>query len=245
INQGQVIYGGASMSKSKGNLVEAMPLVERWGSDTMRLTILFAGPFEDDIDWKLIAPDPNRRPGVNAWLGRVHAAVFDAAEDGPGTEPDELRRLTHRTIKAVTEDLERFKFNVAISKLMVLSNEVRSALDAGHGARDAAEALTLLIAPFAPYLAEELWREALEHDASVHVAAWPEYDPGLTREETVTLVVQVDGKVRDTIEVGPDISEEDAERLARESEKARRALAEREVVRVVVRPPRLVNLVTG
>src|SRR5919106_334474 len=96
MNQGQVIYGGASMSKSKGNLVEPMPLVERWGSDTMRLTILFAGPFEDDIDWKLIAPDPNRRPGVNSWLGRVYAAVSEAAARDGGREPEQLKKLTHR-----------------------------------------------------------------------------------------------------------------------------------------------------
>jgi leucyl-tRNA synthetase len=210
----------------------------------MRLTILFAGPFGDDIDWKLIAPDPNRRPGVNSWLGRVHGVVFDAAEGRAG-EPVELRRLTHRTIKGVTEDLERFRFNVAISKLMVLSNEMRSALDAGEGARDAAEALTLLLAPFAPYMAEELWRAALGHDTSVHLASWPSFDPALAREERVMLVVQVDGKVRDTIEVDADISEQESERLARGSEKVLRAMGDREVVRVVVRPPRLVNLVTG
>jgi len=244
INQGQVIYGGASMSKSKGNLVEPMPLVERWGSDTMRLTILFAGPFEDDIDWKLIAPDPNRRPGVNAWLGRVHAAVFEAAGRPDGEDAIELRKQTHRTIKGVTEDLERFRFNVAISKLMVLSNQMRSALDAGEAARGAADALTLLLTPFAPYLAEELWREALGHETSVHLASWPEFDPDLVREEKVTLVIQVDGKVRDTLEVDADISQEEAERLARDSEKARRALDNREIARVVVRPPRLVNLVT-
>jgi leucyl-tRNA synthetase len=244
MNQGQVIYGGASMSKSKGNLVEPMPLVERWGSDTMRLTILFAGPFEDDIDWKLIAPDPNRRPGVNSWLGRVHAAVSEAADRGGGGEPEELRKLTHRTIEGVTEDMERFRFNVAISKLMVLSNAIRSALDAGEGAREAAEVLTLLLAPLAPYLSEEVWREVLGHDTSVHVASWPSFDPALAREERVTLVVQVDGRVRDTIEVEAGISPEECERLARESEKARRALDGRDVVRVVVRPPRLVNLVT-
>jgi leucyl-tRNA synthetase len=174
----------------------------------------------------------------------VHAVVFDAAEGRAG-EPVELRRLTHRTIKGVTEDLERFRFNVAISKLMILSNEIRSALDAGDGARDAAEALTLLLAPFAPYMAEELWRAALGHDTSVHLASWPSFDPALAREERVMLVVQVDGKVRDTIEVDADISEKESERLARESEKVLRAMGDREVVRVVVRPPRLVNLVTG
>ena len=136
MNQGQVIYDGASMSKSKGNIVEPMPLVERWGADTMRLIMLFAGPFEDDIDWKLIAgDDPNRRPGVHSWLGRVFAVVGEAVERGDGApEPDALVRLTHRTIEGVTDDLERFRFNTAISKLQVLTNEMRSALDAGGGA---------------------------------------------------------------------------------------------------------------
>ena len=96
MNQGQVIYDGASMSKTKGNIVEPMPLVERWGADTMRLTMLFAGPFEDDIDWKLIAGDPDKRPGVHQWLGRVFAAVSDAVERG-GEDPEDLRRLTHKT----------------------------------------------------------------------------------------------------------------------------------------------------
>jgi leucyl-tRNA synthetase len=244
MNQGQVIFGGASMSKTKGNIVEPMPLVERWGADTMRLTMLFAGPFEDDIDWKLIAPDPERRPGVNSWLGRVHAAVFEAAERGNGEESDDLRRLTHRTIKAVTEHLERFRFNVAISKLMVLSNGIRASLDAGRPSRDAATALVLMLAPFAPFVAEELWREALVGSGSVHLERWPAFDPELAREERVMLVVQVDGKVRDTVEVDAEVSEEEAERLARDSEKVRRALGDRQVARVVARPPRLVNLVT-
>ncbi len=244
MNQGQVIYGGAAMSKSKGNIVEPMPIVERWGADTMRLMMLFAGPFEDDIDWKLIAPDPERRPGVNAWLGRVFQAVADAAAT-EAPEPEELVRLTHRTIKGVTEDLDRYRFNTAISKLMVLTNEIRRSLDAGGGARGAAEALVLMLAPLAPFAAEELWREDLGHAESVHVARWPSYDPELAREERVTLVVQVDGKVRDRIEVDADADEATCRELALGSERVRRALGEREVRTVIARPPRLVNLVTG
>ena len=244
MNQGQVIFGGGSMSKTKGNIVEPMPLIERWGADTMRLMILFAGPFEDDIDWKLIAPDPDRRPGVNAWLGRVFAAVDDAA-GRDAQEPEALRRLTHRTIEAVTDDLERFRFNVAISKLQVLTNELRSALDAGGGGREAATALALMLAPLAPFAAEELWREVLGHAESVHLAAWPTFDPELAREETVVLVIQVDGKVRDRIEVEADASEERCRELAEASENARRAIGGREIRQVVVRPPRLVNLVTA
>jgi leucyl-tRNA synthetase len=242
MNQGQVIFGGASMSKSKGNIVEPMPIVERWGADTMRLMMLFAGPFEDDIDWKLIAPDPEKRPGVTSWLGRVFASVGEAAErDAPDPEP--LRRLAHRTIKGVTDDMERFRFNTAISKLMVLTNEMRSALDGGGGAREAAEALVQMLAPFAPFAAEELWREVLGHETSVHVSLWPTYDEALAAEDTVTLVAQVDGKVRDRFEVPADASDDRCRELALASEKVLRAIDGREVRQVVVRAPRLVNVV--
>jgi leucyl-tRNA synthetase len=221
-----------------------MPIVERWGADTMRLMMLFAGPFEDDIDWALIAPDPNKRPGVTSWLGRVFAAVDDAV-GGEAAEPESLVRVTHRTIEGVTEDLERFRFNTAISKLMVLTNEMRTALDAGAGARAAAEALTLMLAPFAPFAAEELWRETLGHEASVHVSSWPGFDAALAAEDTVTLVAQVDGKVRDRIEVEAGASEARCEELAMASERVKRAIDGREIRRVVVRAPRLVNVVTA
>ena len=244
MNQGQVIYEGASMSKTKGNIVEPMPLVERWGADSMRLAILFAGPFEDDIDWRLIAPDPERRPGVTTWLNRVFAAVSDAAERD-ATEPESLRRIMHRTIKTVTDDMERFRFNVAISKLQVLTNEMRSALDAGGGAREAASALALMLAPLAPFAAEELWREVLGNEASVHVTSWPSFDEELAREQRVTLVVQVDGKVRDRIEVDADADEDTCRELALGSGKVRDALDGRLVTKTFVRAPRLVNLVTA
>jgi leucyl-tRNA synthetase len=244
MNQGQVIFGGASMSKSKGNLVEAMPFVERWGSDALRLAILFAGPFGDDIDWKLIAPDLHRRPAMNAWLGRVQAAVSEAAEQD-ASQPEELTKLTHRTIKAVTEALERFRFNVAISKLQVLTNAIRSALDRGEGARDAASAVAQMLGPVAPFMAEELWREALGNPKSVHVSSWPSFDPELAREDRVTLVVQVDGKVRDRLEVDATADEDTCRELALASENARRFLNGRQVRQVIVRPPRLVNIATS
>jgi leucyl-tRNA synthetase len=243
MNQGQVIYGGASMSKSKGNIVEPMPVVERWGADTMRLMMLFAGPFEDDIDWKLIAGDPDKRPGVNGWLGRVFASVGEAVErDAP--DPEDLVRLTHRTIRGVTEDMERFRYHTAISKLQVLSNGMRAALDAAHGARAAAEALVQMLAPLAPFAAEELWRVELGRPDSVHGSGWPGFDPELAREERVTLVIQVDGKVRDRIEVEADVDEATCHELALASENARRAIGDREVRTAIVRPPKLVNLVT-
>ncbi len=246
MNQGQVIYDGASMSKTLGNVVEPMPLVERWGADSMRLIMLFAGPFEDDIDWKLIAGDPNKRPGVHAWLGRVFAVTDDAmARGADADEPDALRRLTHRTIKGVTEDLERFRFNTAISKLQVLTNGMRATLDAGGGALHAATVLAQMLAPFAPYAAEELWREVLGNGSSVHVSSWPNHDPSLAAEESVTLIVQVDGKVRDKIEVSADASEDLCLERARSSEAAQRAIGDRAIAREIVRAPKLVNFVTA
>jgi leucyl-tRNA synthetase len=251
MNQGQVIFGGASMSKSKGNIVEPMPLVERFGADTMRLTMLFAGPFEDDIDWKLIAPDPSRPPGVYGWLGRVWRAVLDAAGDDPRgpegarQEPEGLTTLTHRTIRDVTADLERYRFNTAISKLMVLTNEIRHTLDSGGAARPAAEALVQMIAPMAPFIAEELWREGLGHAESVHTTSWPTFDPELAREERATLVVQVDGKVRDRVDVDAAAGEVACREAALSSERVQRALDGREVSRIIVRPPKLVSIVTA
>jgi leucyl-tRNA synthetase len=239
LNQGMVIMGGAKMSKSRGNLAEPMPLVDKWGADTIRVTMLFANKPEDDIDWADVSPE-----GVRSWLERVWRAVHDAAERD-ADEPDSLRRFTHRTIKRVGQLYERFRFNVAVARLMELTNEIRRTLDAGGGTREAARALVLMAAPIAPFIAEELWHQPLGEGTSVHMQRWPESDPDLAAEETVTLVVQVDGKVRDTLEVSSDITAEEAERLARESEKARRALGGRDVARVVARPPRLVNLVTG
>jgi leucyl-tRNA synthetase len=239
-----VIYGGASMSKTKGNIVEPMPIVERWGADTMRVMMLFAGPFEDDIDWKLIAPDPDKRPGIHSWLGRVFTAVQDAVERGDVPEPDALVRLTHKTTRAVTEDLDRYRFNVAISKLMVLTNEMRHTLDAGGGALEAARALVLMMAPLAPFAAEELWRETLGESTSVHASAWPTFDPALAREDHAVLVVQVDGKVRDRLEIDSGADEVACREAALASDRVRQALDGREVGRIIVRPPKLVSIVT-
>jgi leucyl-tRNA synthetase len=239
LNQGMVIMGGAAMSKSRGNIVEPMPLVERWGADSIRLTMLFANRPEDDIDWATVSPE-----GAHDWLGRVWRAVHDAAERG-GEDPDELRRFAHRTIKVVTGLFERFRFNVAVARLMELTNEIRRTLDGGRPALESARTLVLLAAPLAPFITEELWRGPLGGTESVHRQSWPAVDEDLAREETVTMVIQVDGRMRDTVKVPSGVAEEEAERLARASERATRAVGGRPVVRVVARPPRLVNLVTG
>jgi leucyl-tRNA synthetase len=227
-----------------------------------RLTILFAGPFEDDVDWADVSPE-----GMARWVQRVwravHAAVAEPPPGGSGGPPGwspgeseeparpddpELVRLAHRTTAAVTDDLERFRFNTAISKLMVLSNGLADAVRAGRGSpaqrRDAAERLVLLLAPLAPFVTEELWR-VLGGSSSVHQQRWPTFDADLVRRERVTCVIQVDGKVRDRVEVAPDAPEDELRKLAMASERVRAALADRQVARVVVVPPKLVNLVTG
>ncbi|MCD6023002.1 MAG: leucine--tRNA ligase, partial [Actinomycetia bacterium] len=130
------------------------------------------------------------------------------------------------------------------SKLMVLTNEMRTALDAGGGARGAAEALAQMLAPFAPFAAEELWREVLGHEESVHLSRWPSHDEALAAEDAVTLIVQVDGKVRDKIEVPADTDGARVLELAHASENAQRAIGDREVTKEIVRAPKLVNFVT-
>jgi leucyl-tRNA synthetase len=245
LNQGMVIWKGAALSKSRGNVVELLPLIERWGADTVRLTMMFAAPVEDTVDWSTVSVE-----GIHRWLGRVWRVVHQAAAAGQEAskgDRTDLVRLSHRTVKAVTEDYERFGFNVAISKMMTLTGELQRALAAGGdpaGARDAAEKLVMMLAPLAPHIAEELWRETLGHGETLSFGPWPTWDPQLAREEEVVLVVQVDGKLRDRLSVSPDASEEECRRLALVSARVQSRLAGRQVKDVIVRPPRLVNIVT-
>ena len=245
VNQGMVYFKGGAFSKSRGNVVEPLPFIQKWGADTVRLAMMFASPPEDDMDWAAVSLS-----GVHKWLGRVWRVVHRAASasgegDGPGG--DRLRRLTHRTVKAVTWDLERIGFNVAISKLMTLTNELQRALDAGlpaSAARETAERLVLMLSPLAPHIAEELWHGALGQSDLASMHAWPTWDEDLATEDEVVLVVQVDGKVRDRITVPADADEAACLEAARRSDRVRRYLEGRDGVRAVVRPPRLVNFVT-
>jgi leucyl-tRNA synthetase len=158
-----------------------------------------------------------------------------------------VRAAAHRAAKAVSGDLERFAFNVAISKMMVLTSEIQDALAAGLDTaplREAAEILVRLIAPVAPHVAEELWRGPLAHGESVVRAGWPSWDESLVRVEEIVMVAQVDGRVRDRIAVSVDAGEDLCRDLALASPNVQRFLAGREIDRVVVRPPKLVNVVT-
>ncbi|HZG95369.1 MAG TPA: leucine--tRNA ligase [Mycobacteriales bacterium] len=246
VNQGQVIMDGSSMSKSKGNLVELQQQLADHGVDVVRVTMLFAGPPEDDKDWAALSPT-----GVGKWLARLwrlSGEVGGADDAGPTGDDEALRRVTHRTIAEVTGLLERTRYNVAIARLMSLSNAVRSSVDA-HGpstpaARQATEALALMVGVFAPYVAEDMWSR-LGHEPSVHGQSWPIFDPALAAAESATCVVQVNGKVRDRLEVSPDIGEEELRALALASAAAQRSIADKTIRTVVVRPPKLVNIVVA
>jgi leucyl-tRNA synthetase len=251
LNQGMVIWEGKMFSKSRNVVVEPAPLIEQWGADSIRLAMMFAAPVEDDIDWATVSV-----AGVHKWLGRVWRVVHQVAgrtssgdAGAAGSLADDgLVRLTHRTVRDVTEDYERVGFNVAISKLMTLTNELQRAVDDPSAAppalRDAAEKLVLMLAPMAPHIAEELWREVLGKESTVTMWPWPSFDEELAREQEVTLVAQVDGKVRDLITVSAGLGEDEARQLALESAKVKRFLRGREIDRVVVRAPKLVNVVT-
>jgi leucyl-tRNA synthetase len=208
--------------------------------------VMFAGPPQDDLDWSTVY-----MAGVQKWLSRVWRAVFEAgaAAESGGDPADALalRRASHRTVKAVTADLDRIAFNVAIAKLMTLTTELQRAVDArvdGEALRESAGHLVLLLSPLAPHLSEELWHAALGRHGLASMQPWPTWDEELAREEEVVLVVQVDGKVRDRITIRADADEAACVAATESSDRIRRSLEDRMVVRTVVRPPHLVNLVT-
>jgi leucyl-tRNA synthetase len=248
MNQGQVINQGKAMSKSLGNGVDLGQQLAAHGVDAIRLTMIFASPPEDDVDWADVRPE-----ALTKFLGRVVRVATDvAAADAaaPGAPGDlELRKVTHRTIDEVTRLVEGTRLNVAVARLMELVSAARRAIDAGPGAgdsavREAAEALTIMLSLFAPYSAEECW-ELLGHEASVARAGWPAADPALLVQDTVTCVVQVDGKVRDRLEVPAGIGADELREQALAAPGVARALAGRGIRTVIVREPKLVNIVAA
>ncbi|MDX6391320.1 MAG: leucyl-tRNA synthetase [Streptosporangiaceae bacterium] len=248
LNQGQVINRGRAMSKSLGNGVDLGQQLAAHGVDAVRLTMIFASPPEDDIDWADMNPEASVK-----FLGRVWRIADDVAvatADGHAASGDvSLRKVTHRTIDEVTRLVEASRLNVAVARLMELASATRKAIDSGPGTadpavREAAETLTVMLSLFAPYTAEECW-ELLGRQASVALAGWPVADPALLVEDVVTCVVQVAGKVRDRVEVPPGIGEDELRELALATPGVARALEGRPVRKVIVRAPKLVNVVPG
>ena len=245
LNQGMVLSGGSKMSKSKGG-VNLGDVIDEFGVDAIRLTMVFAGPPEDDINWEDVSPAGSAKFLARAW--RLSGDVTSPKDIEWKTGDQALRKQTHRFLQDAPGLVESFKFNVVVARLMELTNATRKVIDTGAGGGDAAvreatEAITIGLSLFAPYTAEEMW-ERLGYEPSVAYAGWRKADPNLLVEDSVTAVLQVDGKVRGRIEVSPKISGEDLEKLARSSEAVIRSIGDREIVTVIVRAPRVVNIAT-
>ena len=244
--QGMLVKDGAKMSKSKGNVVAPDPYYERFGADAIRLFELFIGPPTDDAVWSDHGVEGTARFLDRVW--RMGTGEIGRVDDRPpGPEDRRILQVAHRTLKKVTGDIDRFAFNTAVAALMSFANALQDYLREGaeRGTFDQAFRLMLLmLGPMAPHVAHELW-ERRGYGTMLATEAWPEWDPELVREETVTMVVQVNGKVRDRIEVPADIADEEAERLALASERVAKWLDGGSVKKVIVRAPRLVNVVVG
>ncbi len=245
LNQGFVINQGKKMSKSLGNGVNLGDQLGAFGVDAVRLTLVFAGPPEDDIDWANMSPEGSLRFLQRAW--RLSGDVTSAPGADVATGDLALRRTTARTVHDAAELVETYRFNVMIARVMELVNATRKAIDSGCGpadpaVREATEAVAILLSLVAPYTAEEMW-ERLGHQPTVVRVGWPEVDEALLVQDTVTAVVQVKGKVRARLEVAPDISEADLEAAALADEGVQRAIDGADVRKVIVRAPKLVNVV--
>jgi leucyl-tRNA synthetase len=245
-SQGMILRGGAVMSKSKGNGVEPDDIVDKYGADTGRVYELFIGPPDQDAEWNDRGVD-----GVARFLHRVFRLVVGEEEPGdragPPVSEADLMRTLHETIDKVTRDVEAFHFNTAMSALMVLANKMQDYLQGG-GARnrvwdEVCRDTARLLAPFAPHLAEELW-ERLNGTGLVAFASWPKVDQRWLHRDMVTIVVQVDGKVRGRVEARAGATEAEVTALALEHTNVRRALEGRQPARVILVPDRLINLVS-
>ncbi len=245
LNQGMVVMNGSAMSKSRGNLVRLSDELAEHGVDAIRLTMVFAGPPEDDVDWADVSP-----AGAKKFLARAWRLAGDVSSE-PGANPADgdisLRKITHKAVHEAGLAVESYRFNVAVAKTMELVNATRKAIDSGCGptnpaVREAAEAVAIMLSLVAPYTAEDMWAR-LGHEPCVALAGWPVVDPALLVEDSVTCVVQVAGKVRERLEVSPDISEDELREMALAAPAVVKALDGAGIRTVIVRAPKLVNVV--
>jgi leucyl-tRNA synthetase len=250
-NQGLILApDGQKMSKSRGNVINPDSLIEKYGADAFRLYEMFMGPFDEPIAW-----DIKGIVGTKRFLDKVWNLFGKEKSLIPAKEDKDIEKLIHKTIKKVTEDIENFRFNTAVSALMILVNELQNK---NYGIWHL-KTLLLLLAPFAPHISEELWQKHFVKTSrprrgtpkaanfrlqnSILRQPWPKYDPKLIKEEMITLVIQVNGKVRDKIEVEANISEEKAKELALSREKIKKWIGGKEIKKVVFVPGKLINIV--
>ena len=245
LNQGMVVMNGSAMSKSRGNLVRLSDELAVHGVDAIRLTMVFAGPPEDDVDWGDVSPSGSKKFLARAW--RLSGDVTSEVGADVTAGDLALRKATHRAVHAASVAVESFRFNVAVARAMELVNVTRKAIDSGCGpadpaVREAAEAVAIMLSLVAPYTAEDMWMR-LGHEPAVALAGWPAVDPELLIEESVTCIVQISGKVKERLEVAPAISEDELRELALAAPAIVSALEGRALRTVIVRPPKLVNIV--
>ncbi len=247
-NQGVIIAEKQKMSKSRGNVITPDQYVTDLGADAVRAYLMFLAPWEQGGEW-----NDSGISGISRWLNRVWQLVLERYRQGRKIAPEvrkkaerELTRFTHQTIRRVTEDLERLHFNTMIAALMELTNYLIKVKETQAVAssvwKESINILLRLLAPSLPHLAEELWQQT-GHDYSIHNQSWPQWDEELARDEQITLVVQVNGKLRDRISAPVSLTEAEARQLVLQSQKVKPYLAGKEVIKIIYVPDKLVNLV--
>jgi len=221
---------GRKMSKSCGNVVNPDQIVEQYGADSLRVYLMFMGPFSEAIPWSTKGV-----VGVRRFLEKI----WDLQEKLSDQESEEITRRLQKTIKKVTSDIEEMKYNTAVSQMMIFVNEMQAAESVS---KDTFEKFLIIFAPFAPHLAEELW-QMLGYKDSITLQAWPKFDPKLVKDETIELPIQVNGKLRATIQVAADISEVEATDLAKADQNVKKHLDGQKIKKVIYVPGRLINFV--
>jgi leucyl-tRNA synthetase len=247
LNQGMVLMDGSAMSKSRGNLVKLSDELNENGVDAIRLALVFSGPPEDDVDWADVSPG-----GAKKFLARAYRLSGDVSSESSidfTTGDLSLRKATHKALNDTQLAVETYRFNVAVARTMELVNVTRKAIDSGCGptdpaVREATEAVAIMLSLVSPYTAEEMW-DRLGHKPSVALAPWPEVDPKLLIEDEVQCVVQVNGKIKERLSISPNITEDELRELAMSQPSVTEAITGQTIKVVVVRPPKLVNIVLG
>jgi leucyl-tRNA synthetase len=245
LNQGMVVMDGSAMSKSRGNLVRLSDELENHGVDAIRLSMVFSGPPEDDVDWADVSPSGSVKFLSRAW--RLSGDVTSAPGADFSKGEISLRKATHKALNDASFAVESFRFNVAVARVMELVNATRKAIDSGCGAadpavREATEAIAIMLSLVAPFTSEEMW-ERLGHKPAIALAGWPTVDPALLIDDVVEAVIQINGKIKDRMNVSPDISEADFEAAALALPSIIAELAGAAPKKVIARPPKLVNIV--